>query len=128
METATAELANVMKYYNDFTSRFNHANLNSCEMGESLVGGMWPKVRATQQHICEDIGTSQNVFSNWAKARQGCGVKGELDKVIEGGKKDSRYKDLIVDNGNIVWKAIQKRAFLQNDHELAELFMSFSGT
>ncbi len=128
LETATPELANVMKYWNDFTSKINQANLNSCEMAEGLVGGMWPKVRGAQQRVCEDIGTSNNYFSSWAQARQGCGIKGETEKMLESGKKDSRFKDLIVDNGNIVWQAIQKRAFLQNDKDLAELFMSFSGT
>lgn len=128
LETATPELANVMKYWNDFTSKINQANLNSCEMAESLVGGMWPKMRGAQQRVCEDIGTSNNYFASWAQARQGCGFKNETDKVLESGKKDSRFKDLIVDNGNIVWRAIQKRAFLQNDTDLAELFMSFSGT
>lgn len=128
LETATPELANVMKYWSDFTSKINQANLNSCEMAESLVGDAWPKVRGAQQRVCEDIGTSNNYFSSWAQARQGCGFKGESDKVIDSGKTDSRFKDLIVDNGNIVWQAIQKRAFLQSDKELAELFMSFSGT
>ncbi len=47
---------------------------------------------------------------------------------MDAGKQDSRFKNLIFDNGNIVWKAVQKRAFLQSDTELAELFMSFSGT
>jgi len=128
LETATPELANVMKYWNDFTSKINQSNLNSCEMAESLVGGMWPKVRGAQQRVCEDIGTSNNYFASWAQARQGCGFNGETDKVLNSGKKDSRYRDLIIDNGNVVWQAIQKRAFLQSDKDLAELFMSFSGT
>ena len=128
LETATPELANVMKYWHDITNKINQANLNSCEMAESLVGGMWPKVRGASQRICEDIGTSNNFYSGWAQARQGCGFKGETDNILASGKNDTRYKDLIVDNGNIVWRAIQKRAFLQNDKTLAELFMSFSGT
>ncbi len=43
LETATPELANVMKYWTDFTNKINQGNLNSCEMAESLVGGAWPK-------------------------------------------------------------------------------------
>jgi hypothetical protein len=37
METASPALANIMKYWNDFASKVNQANINSCEMAESLV-------------------------------------------------------------------------------------------
>lgn len=128
LETASPMIENVMNKWNDFRNKINQATLNSCETSEALVGGMWPRVRGAQQRVCEDVGSSSNYFSDWAQARQGCGAGGEFDKAMNSGKKDARYKDLIIDNGNVVWKAIQRRAFLQKDSDLAELFMSLSGT
>ena len=128
LETASPMIENVMNKWNDFRNKLNQASLNSCETAEALVGGMWPRVRGAQQRVCEDVGSSTNYFSDWAQARQGCGAGGDFDKAINSGKKDSRFKDLIIDNGNVVWKAIQRRPFLQSDSELAELFMSLSGT
>lgn len=128
LETATPELENIMNKWNNYLNFVNQSNINSCEMAESLVGGMWPKTRGAQQRICEDIGTSNGTFADWAAAKQGCGVDGGIDKALSQAKKDGRYKDLVLDNGNIVWKAIQRHAFLQSDSELAELFMSLSGT
>lgn len=128
LETASPMIANVMKTWNDFRNKINQASLNSCETAEALVGGMWPRVRGAQQRVCEDVGSSTNYFADWAQARQGCGAGGDFDKAINSGKNDRRFKDLIIDNGNVVWKAIQHRPFLQSDTELAELFMSLSGT
>lgn len=130
LETMTPEIANVMKYWNDWLGRLNQSNLNSCEMAESLVGGAWPKIRGAHERVCEDLGTSSNYFASWAEARQGCGFGGDYDAAMNNTKnvsKSSQYKDIIPD-GNIVWRALQKRPFLHADRELAELFMSLSGT
>jgi conjugative transfer pilus assembly protein TraH len=128
LETASPVIENTMNKWNDFRNKLNQASLNSCETSEALVGGMWPRVRGAQQRVCEDVGSSSNYFSDWAQARQGCGAGGDFDRAIKSGKNDARYKDLIIDNGNVVWKAIQHRSFLQRDSDLAELFMSLSGT
>lgn len=128
LETASPMLENVMNKWNDFRNKLNQASLNSCEMAESLVGGMWPKVRGAQQRVCEDVGSSTNYFADWAQARQGCGAGGKFDDAMNSGRSDNRFKDFIIDNGNVVWKAIQRRPFLQSDSDLAELFMSLSGT
>lgn len=128
METVTPEIANVMKYWYDLANKVNQANVNSCETAEGLVGGLWPKTRAAHQRVCEDVGSSTNYFSDWAAARQGCGVGGDDSNVMNSGKQNPYFKNIIVDNGNIAWKAIQKVGFLKSDPELAELFMSLSGT
>jgi len=44
------------------------------------------------------------------------------------GKSDPRYKDLVLDQGNLAWQAIQKNNFLKENDDLAFLFMSLSGT
>lgn len=129
LETVSPMIAKNALYWKDFIDRMNQSSLNSCQLAESLVGGAWPKIRGAQERICQDIGTSDhNIFSSWAEGRQDCKNQHKMDEVSKLAKQDPRYKDLIFDEGNIVWRAIQKRAFLRNDPELAELFMTLSGT
>lgn len=129
METATPELANVMKYINDKAAEINRANINSCETAEALVGGAWPRTRATQQQICRDIGGSKGgLFDDWAQARQKCGVGNEFNSTMNKARNDARYKNMVFDSGNVVWKVIKQNNLLNGDDELAQFFMSLSGT
>lgn len=128
LETEVPEIAHAMQYMQQIAQKVNDANINSCEMSEDLIGGMWPKNRASQQHICQDIGTQNNVFADWAAAKQGCGVGTDFDTEIQNAAKDSTYKDKVTVNKNLVWDAILKNGFLQGDTELAEFFMSLSGS
>lgn len=128
METASPALANVMKYWNDFASKINQANINSCEMAESLVGGMWPKVRGAQQRVCQDLGSQKGVFSDWPQAKQKCGTGNEFTSTMNKARNDPRYKNLVFDSGNVTWKAIKQNKLFGSDDELSEFFMSLSGT
>lgn len=128
LETELPEVAHALQYMQSIADKINSQNFNSCEMGEDLVGGLWPKNRAANQQICQDIGTHDGVFSDWATARQECAVGGQGDKVLDQGKKDAEYKERILKSTNIVWDAIQKNAFLASDEKLSELYMSISGT
>ena len=47
---------------------------------------------------------------------------------MDAGSKNAAYKNLILDNGNIVWKALQANKLTSSDTELAELMMSLSGS
>lgn len=127
LETVTPQIANTMKYMQDMANKVNQANINSCELSEELVGGLWPKTRSSQQRVCQDIGANSGVFADWADARQGCtsdAWKSTLDK----GSKDEQYKDLVFNDSNIAWRALQKIPLATNDPELAELLMSLSGS
>jgi len=128
METATPELANVMKYINDKAAEINRANINSCETAEALVGGAWPRTRASQHAVCRDIGGNKGgLFDDWAQARQKCGTT-EFTSTMNKARNDPRYKNMVFDSGNIVWKVIKKNNLLNGDDKLAQFFMSLSGT
>lgn len=128
LETASPALANVMKYWNDFQSKINQENINSCEMAENLVGGLWPKVRGAQERVCQDIGNSKGIFSDWAAARQGCSTGNEFSSTMNKGRNDEHYKQFVFDSGNVTWKAIKQNKLFSSDDELAEFFMSLAGT
>jgi conjugative transfer pilus assembly protein TraH len=128
LESATAEIANVTKYMQDAANKINAANINSCETAIGLVGSAWPRTAVAQQKICADIGSSKGIFTDYAAARQGCGAGGQISSTLNQGKTDERYKNLILDNTNIAWKAINQNDFLNKDPQLAEFFMSLSGS
>jgi len=128
METATPALANVMKYWNDIANKANQANINSCEAAEGLVGGMWPRMQGSQQKICQDMGSKDGIFNDWAAAKQKCTTGKEFSNTMNRARNNPQYQGRIFDSGNVVWRAIRKNGFLKNDDELAEFFMSMTGT
>lgn len=128
LESATPEIANVMKYMNNIANDVNRMNINSCETAAGLVGAAWPKTHEAQQQVCQDIGSSNGIFTDWAAARQGCGTGGEMSSTLDNAKNDPRYQGMLLNSGNLAWKAIQQNDFLKGDTELAELFLSLSGT
>lgn len=128
LESTTPEIANVMKYINTLSNDINRANINSCETAAGLVGAAWPKTHVAQQQVCQDIGTNNGIFTDWAAAREGCSTGGDMTPILNGASNNPKYKSMLLANGNIAWKAIQQNSFLSSDVQLAELFMSLSGT
>lgn len=131
LETSVPELAYTMQYIQGVAQKINNANINSCEMSQDLVGGLWPKVGAAQRKVCEDVGNQSNVFSDWAAARQQCSTQdGYNTSMGQVGKDEDTksYQKEVVSNKNLMWAAYQQNGFLSGDTELSEFFMSLSGT
>ncbi len=120
----TEELVNKMQAY---ANEINAMNINSCETAASLVGGLWPKTDEAQKQVCQSIGTSQGIFSDWAAARQGCGAEGQRTATLQAGK-SGPFKELVFDQGNVAWRALKKNDWTRTDTELAELIMNITGT
>ena len=128
LETTVPELKSVKDYIQKLANEINNLNVNSCEAAQDLVGGLWPKTQASQQQICKDIGTQNNAFSDWASARQGCGVGGGFSDQMNAASSDPGYKKEVVINKNLVWDSLKNNSFLGNDDNLLEFLMSLSGT
>ena len=130
LATEVPEIQHVLAYIQQIAQQVNQANLNSCDMAEDLVGGLWNRTRASQQHVCQDIGSQNNVFADWAAARQGCSTGTDFPQQISDASKDPRFQGSVVINKNLVWSTIRQNGFLSDDTELelAEFFMSLSGT
>ncbi|MFT3741098.1 MAG: conjugal transfer protein TraH [Gammaproteobacteria bacterium] len=128
LESTTPEIANVMKYINTLSNDINRANINSCETAAGLVGAAWPKTHEAQQQVCQDIGTSSGLFTDWAAAREGCSTGGDMTNTLNHAQNNSAYKSMLLDSGNLAWKALQQNSLFANDTQLAELLMSLSGT
>ncbi len=105
-------------------------NINSCQMAQNLVGGMWPRTAASQEKICKDQGTMSDggFFSDIAKARQGCATE-QYKEVMDHAQKDPALKEQVVMNKNIVWSLLKDKSHaLSGNNDMAELAMSLTGT
>ncbi len=79
--------------------------------------------------VCASIVPRTIFFSDWTAARQDAVQVVARTSTLQAEKMIPIFKDMILDNGNIAWKAINRNDFfLTKDAELAELFMSLSGT
>lgn len=127
MDTVSPAISGVTKDMQATIDKINQFNINSCEAAAALVGSAWPKTDESQRAICANVGVSSGAFSDMAASRLGCGAEGQRAKIMEQNK-DGEYKALIVSNTNIAWQAIKENKWLISDPELAQLFMSMTGT
>lgn len=128
IQTVSPQIYNIMNELNALATQANHLNVNSCEAAATMLGGLWPKSDQASKHLCESMGNNLGVFSDWSAARQGCGAKGDRDRVFRERGTDPRYKDMLVGEFNLAWKALQLNPFLVKDQELSQLFMTLVGS
>lgn len=128
VQTVSSQIYNVMNELNALATEINQMNISSCEVAATALGGIWPKSDESSKHLCQAMGTNLGVFSDWSAARQGCGAKGDRGNILSKKDSDPRYKDMLVGEFNLSWKAIQANNFLIKDQELAQLFLTLVGS
>lgn len=128
VQTVSPQIYNIMNELQNLASQINQTNINSCEAGATLLGGMWPKTDQSSKHLCQAMGTNLGMFSDYSASRQECGAGGDRSRVINSRGSDPRYKDMFAGEFNLAWKAIQANAFLSGDKELAQLFLTLVGS
>ena len=128
IQTVSPQIYNILNELNALATKVNQSNINSCESAATLLGGIWPKSDQSSKHLCQAMGSNLGVFSDWSAARQGCGAKGDRDSVLSRKTSDLRYRDMLVGEFNLTWKALQQNDFLKQDKKLSELFMTLVGS
>lgn len=126
LESLSPAVQEVVGKLRDLSQQVNSMNMNSCETGQLLVASVWPQTDAASQHICQSIATSSGLVADRAKARHGCGTGGDHTSTLGNGSSDLEAQVPI--NVNYAWKASRKNSFLQSDDDLAEFFMTITGT
>lgn len=134
IDTLCPECGKVMAELQTYAQMMNNYTMNSCEMAQGIVGGVWPRSERASATICQAIGTKEGIFSDWARARQQCTAEGNT--VAEGAKGNPEYDD--VNYGlprNFTWSIIKKSPFFStggaidaDKRELAEYVMTLVGT
>ena len=128
LQIISPTIYNLVNELNAIATQVNALNINSCEASATLLGGLWPKSDQSSKHLCQAMGSNLGAFSDWSAARQGCGPKGERDKVLQRRDGDPNYQNMFVGEFNLSWKAIQFNSFISKDQALSELFMTLVGT
>jgi conjugative transfer pilus assembly protein TraH len=95
IDSVSPEIGKVMDEFSQKAQLLNQMNISSCETAQALVGGIWPQMDSTRATICEAVGNSQGVFSDWAASRQGCNNGNRRDSTIAGNT-DASMKDQLV--------------------------------
>ncbi|WP_100865772.1 conjugal transfer protein TraH [Novosphingobium kunmingense] len=131
IDTVCPECSKIMQEFSQKAQLMNNLNINSCELAQGLVGGVWPKGDLADKAICEAIGNSEGIFTDYAAAKHGCGTKGQRASTTAQGA--GKYDD--VNTGvarNYTWTILKKSAFFSPngtfDQELAEYAMTLLGT
>ena len=126
LETVSPQMANTIRQLQSWANTINGLGINSCETAASLVGSVWPRNEMASQHICKTAGTGPGLFRDHIEARHKCsqpGKKAEANKEV-----NNKNPSLLVGEYNLAWKAIQQQDFFSSRKDLAELFMSVTGT
>jgi len=127
LESMSPAVQEVVGKLRDLQQQINGMNINSCETGQLLVSSLWPKTAAASQHICQTIGTMSGRVADRAKSRHGCGTGGDHMGTLGESIGDDLKNQIPVDV-NYAWKASRKNALLASDDDLAEMFMTITGT
>ncbi len=131
IDTVCPECSKIMQEFSQKAQLMNNLNINSCEMAQGLVGGIWPKGDLADKAICEAIGNSEGIFTDYAAAKHGCGTKGQRNSTNDSASTD--YADVHPGIArNYTWHILKKSAFFSPngtfDRELAEYAMTLIGT
>ena len=129
LETMTPQIAHTLKWAQNVAQEINAMNINSCEVAQGIVGGLWSKARASDNQICKSSGgNKKNKFEDYAEARDGCGKDDSLAKeAMQNAANDSDFKNSMLKSKNLIWEALSNKSFIP-EKNMRELLMSISGT
>lgn len=129
IDSVSPEIGKVMDEFSQKAQLLNQMNISSCETAQALVGGIWPQMDTTRSTICEAIGNSQGIFSDWAASRQGCNNGNQRDNTIAGNSDASMKDQLVGEPHNYTWEALKKAGkFGAFDQSFSEFIMTLVGT
>lgn len=128
LETTSPQVSNMIKQLQTWSNNINSLGINSCETASTLVGAVWPKQTAAKQQICRSVAGKTGLFSDYVAGRQKCSQPEEFEQTMSKLAKDPQYADVLKEEYNIAWNAIQKHPYLAKNTQMAELFMSLTGT
>lgn len=128
LATVTPQIKSVLDDLSAKVQQMTNQNINSCEAAATLVGGVWPQSDASSQMLCNAMNKELGIASDWAQSHQKCGSEVQRSNTTNRKNEREEFKDILGDEFNIAWKAIQKNGFLSKDIQLAEFFMTVSGT
>lgn len=129
LQTWAPQLKNVKDRLEAIARQINALSVNSCETAQASVSALAGFAGiGNKQYICSTMGTQNNMFADWAAAKNGCNNQSEVNKQLQNASNNNGLKEHIPVKRNIIWYSLMKNPLLQHDEQTAEFFMSLSGT
>ena len=129
LQTWAPQIKTAKDYLQKIAQEINSQSMNSCQTAQTLVSGIWPfKNQESQKHICSAMSTQSNWAADWVESQHKCGKGGKGDEFLDKAKEDPALKNMVMKNRNVIWYAILSNEFLQRDKDLAQIYMSLTGT
>ncbi|VWX49865.1 conjugal transfer protein TraH [Novosphingobium sp. 9U] len=124
IKSISPQIASTIEELSQKVQQMNQWQMNSCQMAQQMVGGLWPKSDATSSFICRTIGNAQGKFADMARAKQECDNGGKRNETIAGNT-DGKVKE--ASPNNYTWTLL-KQSYPSFDTEMREFLMTLVGT
>ena len=125
LETTSPLTAGVISKVQHWSNQLNAININSCEIGSSLIQGIWARSEEATQYICSQAGVKEGLFSGLIEARHGCRNSSSNKKA--GVAIDHAQKEgVLIGNYNLAWEIIKNLNL--SDKNVQDLYLNISGT
>ena len=128
MDTLSAQTGKTVGRLLDMANQMNMHNINSCELGTALATGILPKSDLTQQHVCSALATHSGYATDMASAKHACNSRGQRARIFDNKGQAKGFEDILTDEYNLVWKAINKTPLFAKNRVMAEMVMTLVGT
>ena len=126
LEAISPQIKSAIEPLRDLAQKVNAQNLSSCEQGAALVGGVLGEMGVKSNQVCQAVGTSNGLFSDWARSRQKCGNGGEQTSTLKAAPED--MKAMLAGPKNYAWDMIKNSPLGASDRQMREFVMTLTGT
>ena len=129
IDSISPQISKVMDELAQKAEKLNQMNISSCEAAQAALKGIWPINDANRSVICESVGNSQGIFSDWASTRQGCNNGGKRDATIAANNDPNMKNQMVGEDHNFTWDILSKEAqFAGFDTDMKQYIMTLVGT
>lgn len=121
LETISPSIADIMSKMESIVRDMNNTNLNSCDIGKSIVNSSLSKFNKGAEIVCVQQQMERGLSNDIAEARRKCTSGGEKTASIS----QTNSPDEAIIDVNYAWEAVSK---LSDDTELKEFIQTITGT
>jgi conjugative transfer pilus assembly protein TraH len=131
LKQMSPQIMNQIEELQSWANEANWNNINSCQAATKIVNSAAGYFQETSKQNCINKGLSDrgDDYGNYINARQKCQDQKEVNAKNREAADDPTFRDSVITNVNIVWRAINNNPMLASlDKELKYMLMSLTGT
>ena len=131
LKQMSPQIMNQIEELQSWANEANWNNINSCQAATKIVNSAAGYFQETAKQNCINKGLSDrgDDYGNYINARQKCQDQKEVNAKNREASNDPAFKDAVITNVNIVWRAMNNNPMLAAlDKEMKYLLMSLTGT